>query len=1248
LSGANMWDITSITIRLNRLPPDITTRDIHLSLVRYNLFLTRIEIFENDDGQSVGSANVTIDPPPNMWPPWPGPAESLDIYKADGSSVRVPVQVQRVNRYDDWIKTPLGKDVPRQINLPTDQLLLCMMAKEDTMLKMPQNEYQTVRMAVQFFRRYIEISFRLDIWGKTGPQNLKIPIKFSHIKKIVRIKQDDGTWALLIQLPSPPEIFSRPDSVAYSHDDQLSVWQERDTWMRQLEITNQIAHATQPCASTAPAKLHKEYRTVDVGRWTNYFLRLPTNLEDLWMRCERHLTDYNVKIEEGHGFTMVEPGQTTAWTLLDSSAPRTTMEWLNMSRVHLPFEVRYQLEACISQGLLNEYNIDAEFLAKLNSFDIDRARMMLEGIADHNVPYYKPISMFEDPKILYYWPTAKVPAHAAMVRKAVVTPTAIYFKTPSVELTNRILRQYSDLTDRFLRVQFTDELTFGKIWSDQGSSKSDELYTRVLRVLLNGIVIGDRHYKVLAWSNSQFREHGAFFFCATDHVTCESIREWMGDLKHIRSVGKFAARMGQCFTTTRQVSGISVPKIVPVSDIERQKDGKLWNFTDGIGKISMFNARMVALEQDLVDVPSCFQVRMGGCKGVLVVWPDVPPKEVHIRPSQQKFLAPYNGLEIIKVSKFSQATLNTQIIPILNCLGVQDKVFLELLEEELKEYEEALTSATKASGLLQQRVDENQITLVISEMVKVFMDSNEPFLWTLLRLWRCWALQRLKQKAAIGVSKSAFLYGCVDELGVLRGHSKDTEGRGKRDEHSLPQIFLQVPKEGSDPNNDTNYRVVEGLCVVGRNPSLHPGDIRVVQAIDAPGLRHLKNVVVFPQRGDRDIPSMCSGGDLDGDDFFVIWDQRLLPKEWNFPPMDHDTESATPGLDGSQDITINQMCAFYAQYMKNDSLGLIATAHKAWADKIGPKHPKCLELAKFHSLAVDYVKSGTPAVMHRSLNPKSFPHFMERERNSYKSNRPLGRIYDRVNIEVFSPAYEMEFDERILSRFQHSDEELEKAGKVKAKYDVAMLRLMGQHERPISEFEVWSTFVLSRPRVGNDYKLQEVIGREVSALKERFRVACVEAVTGVDHKSAIFSHSDIDLENLDRFVAAMYKVTYNEVQATLARRSMPVLNEEGQGVTGGQGPDSHMPLISFPWLFHRELARIATGGQPVTRKWFGTSGDAEKAQKSVHEDIKDEQGTGTGEQKVTDKKQGAEDEHVARTVSGKILHRGDILDLFDE
>lgn len=71
------------------------------------------------------------------------------------------------------------------------------------------------------------------------------------------------------------------------------------------------------------------------------------------------------------------------------------------------------------------------------------------------------------------------------------------------------------------------------------------------------------------------------------------------------------------------------------------------------------------------------------------------------------------------------------------------------------------------------------------------------------------------------------------------------------------------------------------------------GDLRVLHTADVPELRHLRNVVVFPSVGNRPEPSKMSGGDLDGDIYSVVWDERLLPPkaeggERNCKPMEYD------------------------------------------------------------------------------------------------------------------------------------------------------------------------------------------------------------------------------------------------------------------------------------------------------------------------------------------------------------------------
>ncbi len=66
--------------------------------------------------------------------------------------------------------------------------------------------------------------------------------------------------------------------------------------------------------------------------------------------------------------------------------------------------------------------------------------------------------------------------------------------------------------------------------------------------------------------------------------------------------------------------------------------------------------------------------------------------------------------------------------------------------------------------------------------------------------------------------------------------------------------------------------------VVMRSPSYSPGDVRILKMRMLDGLKHIVDAVVFPVNGERPHPDEMSGGDLDGDKFFVCWDPRLVPK----------------------------------------------------------------------------------------------------------------------------------------------------------------------------------------------------------------------------------------------------------------------------------------------------------------------------------------------------------------------------------
>ena len=163
-----------------------------------------------------------------------------------------------------------------------------------------------------------------------------------------------------------------------------------------------------------------------------------------------------------------------------------------------------------------------------------------------------------------------------------------------------------------------------------------------------------------------------------------------------------------------------------------------------------------------------------------------------------------------------------------------------------------------------------------------FKPETEPHLRGMLVCIRAAQRWGLREKARIFVPKGRWLMGCLDELAVL----------------DQGQCFIQVStpslencfvKHGSRfSETKKNLKVIEGYVVVAKNPCLHPGDVRVLKTVDAPKLHHLFDCLVFPRKGDRPHTNEALGSDLDGDLYFVTWDENLIPpSKESWTPMDY-------------------------------------------------------------------------------------------------------------------------------------------------------------------------------------------------------------------------------------------------------------------------------------------------------------------------------------------------------------------------
>jgi RNA-dependent RNA polymerase len=207
------------------------------------------------------------------------------------------------------------------------------------------------------------------------------------------------------------------------------------------------------------------------------------------------------------------------------------------------------------------------------------------------------------------------------------------------------------------------------------------------------------------------------------------------------------------------------------------------------------------------------------------------------------------------------------------------------------------------------------------------------------------------------------------------------------------QIFLQYSSEGN-----SEVQVIEGPVAVYRNPCYHPGDLRVLEAIDHPELRRrYMNVVVFPSmmrkspRGDLEdlqqrphsdgtqfrlhnpdlrflqSASEMAGGDLDGDQYMVIWAQRLVPKKnadaalySEFKPRKAcDVSMCKKLVSPLPQEAMTQMIHFFVYYAARlDNIGIINSKHAKYCETVGINHPDSLKLAVLVSKAMDAAKTG--------------------------------------------------------------------------------------------------------------------------------------------------------------------------------------------------------------------------------------------------------------------------------------------------
>ncbi|XP_050366586.1 RNA-dependent RNA polymerase 1-like [Argentina anserina] len=825
--------------------------------------------------------------------------------------------------------------------------------------------------------------------------------------------------------------------------------------------------------------------------------------------------------------------------------------------VDLPYDILFKVNLLVQMGCLSGPTLDNGFyrLVDPRRISLSCIECALDKLSNLKECCYQPATWLYEEHLKYM--TSKKPPKPALislnpglvyVRRVQVTPSKVYFSGPEVNVSNRIVRQYSSHIDNFLRVSFVDEemeKLYSTDLSPRTSTRKTRIYNRVLSILRNGIVIGNKKFEFLAFSSSQLRENSLWMFASTDNISADKIRAGMGNFHKIKNVAKYAARLGQSFGSSTETLSVGRNEIEVIPDVTVDCDGDKYVFSDGIGKISADFARKVASKCGYKAFTSAFQIRYGGYKGVVAVDPTSSMK-LSLRKSMSKYDSENTKLDVLACSKYQPCFLNRQLITLLSTLEVEDKVFLKKQRAAVQQLNAILTDPLKAEEAL-DLMSAGETTNILKELLMCgYKPDVEPFLSMMLQTFRASKLLELRTKTRIFIPDGRAMMGCLDETRTLEYGQVFVQISENRRRQLFDDSFM------NSWSSSDNCFIIERKVVVAKNPCLHPGDVRVLRAVNVPELHHMVDCVVFPQKGPRPHPNECSGSDLDGDIYFLCWDPELIPRN-QIQPMDY---TPAPTIEMDHDVTIEEVEEYFVNYIVNDSLGIISNAHTVFADREHQKamsHP-CIELAKLFSTAVDFPKTGVPAVIPPNLYVKEYPDFMEKpDKSMYVSYNVIGQLFREVKDIAPHDNCITSFTLQVAKKSYDPDMEvdgfedyLEDAFYYKGNYDYKLGNLLDYYGIK-TEAEILSGNIMRMSKSFTKRRDADAINMAVKSLRKEARAWFNEKGTETDSGG----------DDVYAKASAWYHVTYHPNYFGLYNEGM-----------------KRDHFISFPWCVHDKLVHI--------------------------------------------------------------------------
>ena len=524
---------------------------------------------------------------------------------------------------------------------------------------------------------------------------------------------------------------------------------------------------------------------------------------------------------------------------------------------------------------------------------------------------------------------------------------------------------------------------------------------------------------------------------------------------------KAISRIGQNFTSTIAFyhKNKKISFEVEILDDLIAPNGDIYN--DGCGMISLDLMKDICNELNKGILSSAIQIRYKGAKGILVINPRIKGRKIILTKSMIKYeVNNSDNLEICRFSKYSTGFLNLQIIILLIMNGVNKNRIFKFAKKEMLNYRnyKIINNKKKDSQkILVECKEINKILNNIEKQDKNFINKKD-YLSRIARSTYIYdRLSSISKKYRFHLKNSCFAFGVFDFFGILKEN----------------EIFIQIRKENS------TKKIISGEVLLTKNPCLSLYDIQKVTAVNNSLVNEYysefyENVVIFPSKGNIPLASKISGSDLDGDIYWICWEQSFVKQfrkrdysykltilkneekmenEYTYNEKNEKikktwTKIDTIDFNKTEDIInsnlrieiinslknkenmdninnkIRNLCLkYYVFYHNNYKLPTVSKNHlsliydlfKEDAFKDGSLNDEIEKHAFYHSIEVDFQKTGETSTF---ISKRKVPTFLMKKEQYKLSNNliKIKEIYDefeKINKEKikFSQNTNLEFSE---------------------------------------------------------------------------------------------------------------------------------------------------------------------------------------------------------------------------------------------